>query len=323
MRQRSNYLTCVLVFSFALLLGCGGKLDSSSSSSSSGGAKAHAFFIGSTAPTGKLRSDFADDWQQIATQFKGPWGEIENTRDTFKWATIDTFYQYAKDHNLLFHQTSLIWGAQSPAWANNLSATEASQEIEEWISQFCARYADSVLITVVNEPLPGHSPARFAQKAFGDDWITKSFTLARTHCPNSILLVNDFDLFTKPVDEFARLISPALSAGLIDGIGLEATNIRDVPAETITAALNDIWNRFGLPIYITDYVVEGTDELQLKRMQEQFPALYDHPKVRGISFASDIENETWFTASGLFFKDHSPRPAMQWLQNYVKTHPKD
>lgn len=327
MRQHITLLTGILIATSSLLSACGGggqsSGSSSSSSSSSGGVKEHAFFIGSTAPTKKFRSDYAEAWQLIATQFQGTWGEVEGTRGTYKWQTMDDFYNFARNNKILFHYSSLISGAQQPNWSNNLDPEQTKLEIEDWVSQLCSRYKDADFITVVNEPSPGHQPARHAQKAFGDDWIIKSFELARKYCPNSMLLVNEYELFSKPFDDFVRLISPAVNLGLIDGIGIEGGDLRGVPAASITAVLNDIGNRFQLPIYITDLIVAGSDDVQLAQMQEQFPALYNHPKVRGITFASDLENETWFSNSGLFYQDHTPRPAMQWVQDYVKAHPKN
>ncbi len=259
----------------------------------------------------------------MATQFQGTWGEVEGTRGTYNWTGVDTYYKFARDNKILFHHSALIWGAQQPAWSFNLNPEQTQLEIEDWVSQFCSRYGDTEFITVVNEPSPGHQPARHAQKAFGDDWVMKSFELARKYCPNSMLLVNDFDLFAASFDDFVRLISPAVNAGLIDGIGIEGAGIKDIENTQITAVLDDLWRRFQLPLYITDYVVAGDDTQQLKTMQAQFPALYNHPKVRGITFASDIDGETWFSNSGLFYADHKPRPAMQWLQEYVKNHPKN
>lgn len=259
----------------------------------------------------------------MATQFEGTWGAVEGTRGTYNWQTTDTYYNFARNNNILFHYSSLISDAQQPAWSNNLNPEQTKLEIEDWVSLFCSRYNDAEFITVVNEPSPGHQPARHAKKAFGDDWVIKSFELARKNCPNSVLLVNDYDFFSKPYDDFIRLISPVVNLGLIDAIGIEGTDLKDVPAATITAVLNDVWNRFQLPIYITDLIMAGSDDAQLLQMQEQFPALYNHPKVRGITFASDLENETWFTNSGLFYQDHTPRPAMRWLQDYVKAHPKN
>jgi GH35 family endo-1,4-beta-xylanase len=327
MRPFTCLLTCILVISLSLLTACAGSQQgassSSSSSSSSGGIKNHSFFIGSTSPSRLFRSDFAEDWQLMATQFEGTWGAVEGTRGTYNWQWIDNYYNFARDNNILFHHSALIWGAQQPAWSFNISPEDTRLKIAEWVKLFCNRYQDVQFITVVNEPLPGHQPARHAQKAFGDDWILESFELTRKYCPNSFLLVNDYDLFAGSANDFIALIAPAVDAGFVDGIGIEGAGIKDISAAQITAVLDDLWRRFQLPLYITDFIVAGDDALQLKTMQEQFPAFYNHPKVRGITFASDIDGETWFSNSGLFYKDHTPRPAMQWLQDYVKNHPRN
>lgn len=292
-------------------------------SSTSSGDKNPAFFVGNTGLAKTVRSGFASDWQQISAQFGTTWGSVEGYRSSYNWSYIDTYYQYAKENHLIFHQAAMVWGAQNPAWINGINTAEIAQELEDWLALFCTRYPDADMITVVNEPSPDHQPANYAKKAFGDDWIRKSFELARTNCPNSVLMVNDYFLLDKPLDEFAALISPAVQAGLVDAIGIDATAIEALSVQTISQALDAIWNKFHLPMYITGYAIRGTDEIQLSIVREQFPIFYNHPHVRGISFGSDLEGETYLTTSELIKKDRTPRPAMMWLREYLKANPKN
>lgn len=293
-----------------------------SASSSSSGGKNHGFFVGNTSQVKSVRSDFANDWQQLSAQFGTTWGSVEAYRSSYNWSYIDVHYQYAKHNNLIFHQPAMIWNAQNPNWSTSLAAAETAQEIEDWIALFCTRYPHADMITVVNEPSPGHQPALFAQKALGENWILKSFELARTYCPNSVLMVNDYFLLDKPIDEFAALIMPAVQAGVIDAIGIQAAAIETLTPLTISQALDAIWNKFHLPMYITDYATRGTDAEQLAIVSSQFPVFYNHPQVKGITFGSDLEGETWISGSELIKKDRTPRPAMVWLREYLQTHPR-
>src|SRR5690625_7177949 len=78
------------------------------------------------------------------------------------------------------------------------------------------------MMDVVNEALDSHAPANYARSAFGNDWITESFRLARQYCPNTILIYNDFNVMTWDTDAIMDLIRPAVNSGYVDAIGVQA-----------------------------------------------------------------------------------------------------
>lgn len=297
--------------------------SSSSNSSTSSGTITHKFFVGNTTTNWQVRSDFAQYWQQITPENEGTWGAVEATRDTYNWQRLDNIYNYAKEHNILYKQHAFLWGAGLPAWLSNLNPTDAALEIEEWISEFCTRYPDIPLIDVVNEPTPGHAPTAIFQRALGSDWITKSFQLARKYCPNSVLILNDYNLERFPHDDFIAMVMPAVKSGYVDAIGLEAHGLEGFAATELSASLDDLWNKLQLPMYITEYDSKGTDDEQLKNYQAQFPVFYNHPHIKGITLWGYVFGKTWVTGTGLIQDDGTPRPAMTWLMDYIKTHPKN
>ena len=89
-------------------------------------------------------------WNQVTPSNAGKWAFVEGQRDVMRWDGLDKAYQLAKDNGLKFKQHTLIWGNQQPTWMDNLSVEEQLEEIEEWISEFCARYPDTDQIDVVN-----------------------------------------------------------------------------------------------------------------------------------------------------------------------------
>lgn len=278
-------------------------------------------FIGNITTRGAVQSDFAQYWNQITPENEGKWGSVEGTRGQYNWAPLDRIYDYAKQHNIQVKAHTLVWGAQAPSWINNLSPAEQREEIEEWIRDYCTRYPDTPMIDVVNEAHPNHAPANYARSAFGNDWITESFKLARKHCPNSILIYNDFNFMTWDTDEILDLIDPAVKSGYVDAIGLQAHSLYDPKIWTtqeIQAKLDLIHNRTGLPLYVSEYDIEATDDqTQLRYMQMHFPTFYEHPQVVGITFWGYVYGATWREGTGLF-RNGQPRPAMTWLMEYLK-----
>ena len=220
-------------------------------------------------------------------------------------------------NNIPFKQHTFIWGAQAPGWINSLSASEQAAEIEEWIRDFCARYPKTAMIDVVNEAIPSHQPAAFARNAFGNNWIIRSFQLARQYCPNAILILNDYNVLSWDTDAFIQLATPVVAAGVVDALGEQAHGLESWSVADIQSRLNRV-AALGLPIYITEYDVARTnDQEQLNIMQAQFPLFHDHPSVAGITLWGYVVGSTWVNGSGLIQSNGTPRPAMTWLMNYL------
>ncbi|MEN0038507.1 MAG: endo-1,4-beta-xylanase [Cellvibrio sp.] len=289
----------------------------SSSSRSSSSAASTKKFIGNITTSGAVRSDFTRYWNQITPENEGKWGSVEGTRDVYNWAPVDRIYAYARANNIPVKAHTFVWGAQSPSWINNLSASETAAEIEEWIRDYCARYPDTAMIDVVNEAVVGHQPAGYAQKAFGNNWIQRVFQLARQYCPNSILILNDYNNIRWQHNEFIALAKA--QGNYIDAVGLQAHELKGLTAAQVKTAIDNIWNQVGKPIYISEYDIGDTnDQVQLQNFQAHFPVFWDHPHVKGITIWGYVNGRTWIEGSGLIQDNGTPRPAMTWLlNNYI------
>ena len=288
-----------------------------SSSSSSSSAPAAKKFIGNITTSGNVRSDFTRYWNQITPENEGKWGSVEGTRDVYNWAPVDRIYAYARANNIPVKAHTFVWGAQSPSWLNNLSGPEVAAEIEEWIRDYCTRYPDTAMIDVVNEAVEGHQPAGYAQRAFGNNWIQRVFQLARQYCPNSILILNDYNNIRWQHTQFIALAKA--QGNYIDAVGLQAHELKGMTAAQVKTAIDNIWNQVGKPIYISEYDIGDTnDQVQLQNFQAHFPVFWDHPHVKGITIWGYINGRTWIEGSGLMSENGTPRPAMTWLlNNYI------
>jgi GH35 family endo-1,4-beta-xylanase len=274
-------------------------------------------FVGNITTFGQVRSDFVQYWDQITPENEGKWGSVERTRDVYNWSGVDAAYNYAKQHGIPFKEHTFVWGSQYPSWIDTLSPADQRAEIEEWMRDFCTRYPDTDLIDVVNEATPGHAPAGYAQSAYGDDWIIDVFRLARQYCPNSTLIINDYNVLSWNTSQFIDMVTPAVNAGVIDAIGLQAHGLANWSLSDLTNKLNQV-AALGLPIYISEYDVDVADDWQQRAvMEEQFTLFYNHPSVAGITLWGYVVNSTWVENSGLIYSDGSFRPAMTWLMDYL------
>ncbi len=274
-----------------------------------------------------IPSNFDSYWNQVTLEI-GRWGEVEPSNDYMDWSSLDQGYLYAQKKGFLFREHALISGNQQPGWLNSLSLSEQKKQVEEWIRLFGERYPKANFIDVVNEPL--HNPPSYKEAIGGDgktgwDWIIWSFEKARKYCPKSKLLINDYgvlnswvsDEFPKELKDYLTIVELLKERSLIDGIGVQAQYLENTNVYKISLILDKLAET-GLPIYITAYGVDVADNAeQLRIYQEQFPVLWEHPSVKGITLWGYIEGELWREEAYLLRADSSERPALKWLKEYL------
>jgi endo-1,4-beta-xylanase len=270
-------------------------------------------------------SNFTQYWNQVTPENSGKWGNVERGRDTMNWKGLDSIYLYAKRNNLLFKQHTFVWGLQEPIWIKGLAADEQRQEVEDWIKAFAERYPDHVdFIDVVNEPIntpPSFREALGGSGTTGWDWVVWAFEKARQYCPQSKLLINEFNIekFSDKCDQYVRIIDILKEKALIDGIGVQShyfTLQGGTSLDTIKANLDKL-AKTGLKIYCSELDITGNDSIQLSDYQRIFPILWKNPSVAGVTLWGWLQGYTWNDSTFLIRQNGVERPAFQWLRSYV------
>lgn len=275
-------------------------------------------FVGNITTMGQIRSDFLQYWDQLTSENEGKWDAMEPNRDQMNWARIDEQYRFAKDNGIPFKQHTFIWGSQEPHWIGGLSPADQAAEAEEFMRLFCERYPDVDMIDVVNEP--DHKTPSYAS-ALGSGrndhgWVVWSFEKAREHCPNAILILNDYNVLRWDTDNFVSIANKVASRGLLDAIGAQAHGLEDITFGELQANFEKVAS-VGVPIYISEYDIDLADDNQQRRvMEEQFTFFYNEPRVAGITLWGYIYGATWVGDSGLI-RNNNPRPAMTWLMDFL------
>jgi len=307
---KSAVMTCLFLILF-------------SASASAQMAKDKCKFLGNVI-AGSAPSDFKTYWNQVTPENAGKWGSVESTRDVMSWTGLDLAYNYAKDNDLPFKQHTLVWGQQQPGWIGALPAAEQKEEVEEWIKAFCERYPETDYIDVVNEPLhaiPNYAGGLGGSGTTGWDWVIWAFEKTRAYCPNAKLILNDYNIVNNDAstDSYLHIINLLRERDLIDIIGEQGHFLETTPSATIKKNLDKL-SATGLPIHISEYDVNlADDHAQNEKYQEQFPVLWSHPGVHGVTLWGYKQNQIWREDSYLLRTDGSARPALTWLINYVET----
>ena len=262
-------------------------------------------------------------WDQVTPENAGKWGSVQATASSaFNWTALDAIYDYAEKNQLIFKQHTFIWGNQQP------SGPISAEDVQKWMTEFCARYPNTRLIDVVNEPPPHSKPAYEADIGGGTDgdwkWIVNAFTWAREACPNATLILNDYNNIEWQGDNshFIDIVQKVLAAGApIDAIGAQAHDLdhASVSVGTVSKLLAALNSQTGLPVYITEMDIDSDDDArQLALYQQYFPLFTGAGYVKGITLWGWIFGQTWSMApnSGLI-RDGSPRPAMTYLMEQL------
>jgi endo-1,4-beta-xylanase len=284
-------------------------------------AKDKCKFLGNVI-AGSVPSDYKTYWNQVTPENAGKWESTEPTRDNMLWDGLDVAYNYAVANSLLFKQHNFVWGQQQPDWMANLSAPEQKEEVEEWIKSYCEKYPETDFIDVVNEPLhavPGYRNALGGAGTTGWDWVIWTFEKARQYCPNAKLHLNDYGIInnTGATTAYLTIINLLKERNLIDGIGEQGHGFETAAIGTLTSNLQRLADT-GLPIYITEYDVNLSDDTQQRsRYEEQIKVFWNHESVRGITLWGYRQGATWIPNSYLVRTNGTERPALAWLKSYI------
>lgn len=258
-------------------------------------------------------------WDQVTPENAGKWGSVQKSPgSTYDWKTLDAIYDYAQKNNVIFKQHAFVWGAMQP------SGTPTADQVKDWMKQFCARYPETKLIDVVNEPPPHTTPSYANNMGGGTNgdwkWIANAFIWAREACPSAILILNDYNDIEWSNDN-QRMIDivkkiKALDAP-IDAIGAQSHDLDNgsVSNATVKSLLTKLHTDTGLPIYITEMDIDSADDAkQLSLYKTYMPLFLETEWVHGITIWGWHFGQTWSQApnSGLI-RNGNFRSAMTYL----------
>ncbi|MBN2737945.1 MAG: endo-1,4-beta-xylanase [Spirochaetales bacterium] len=269
---------------------------------------------------------FSEYWNQATAENGGKWESVEAQRDRMNWSTIDAMYKWCKNKGFPYTQHVLVWGSAGLGWLNNLPASEQKEEVEEWIRLYGERYPDTDYIVVVNEMF--HAPPFYKNAIGGNgetgwDWVVWAFEKARQYCPQSQLLINEYNVIEgwTPVLEYVKLINLLKSRKLIDGVGIQNHGLENINVDAIISRTNELATA-GVPLFVTELDIAMRSETEQKdKYAELFPIFYEHPAVAGITLWGYLEGHHWRNNAHIMNVDGTERPALTWIREYMASQP--
>ena len=174
----------------------------------------------------------------------------------------------------------------------------------------------------MNEPLhapPAYAAALGGAGVTGWDWVVKAFEMARSHFPNSELLLNDYSILTmaSSTADYLKIVKILNDRGLIDGIGEQGHFYERAPELSVLTSNLAPLTATGLPLYITELDLNFEDDAQqANRMRDLFSAFWSNPSVLGVTHWGHLQGNMWQPNAYLIRTDGSSRPALTWIECY-------
>ena len=173
--------------------------------------------------------------QVLTSELEFKMGILRPTADAIDFAPADRLVAFADTHQRGLRGHTLIWNDYLPDWIHALGPSEVEHLLETHIVTVLERYKDRVASwDIVNEPigpwdrLPGNLRKGPFLTALGEDYISRSFEIARRTAPEIELVLNEAQ--TESDDENGETFRSSLfglvqrlqdKGAPIDAIGLQ------------------------------------------------------------------------------------------------------
>jgi endo-1,4-beta-xylanase len=179
----------------------------------------------------------------------------------FQFDRGDAIAAFARARGQRLWGHTLVWYAGIPTAFQQLDESRASfgQAFDNYITATVGRYRGVASgWDVINEPITDSGgrlrDCLWSQKLGQVDYMRRALDVAHAADPAVPLLINDYDLETKPekLDAYLRLVDRLLSAGApLGGLGCQSHISAGLPEGAMAATLGQL-ARFGLPIHVSE-----------------------------------------------------------------------
>ncbi len=299
--------------------------------------QSHAFTFGSAVSVKKLneQSPDGDRYREMVVDLFNhaviesalKWPYWSETEDLTGDGTIEGALEWVRGEGLRVKGHVLIWpgfrkmppaiedlkndpAALRAAIANRITGTAGKYRkfVDEW--------------DVINEPFDNHDVADI----LGDEILAEWFNLAKEASPDTALYINDYGILTggdanntPHRQHYEDTIAALLDAQApVEGIGMQGHFGEHLTPPTALYEVLNRFARFGLPIQVTEFDIDTTDQtLQADYAKDFLTLIFSHPGVTGFFMWGFWEGQHWRPAAAMFTKDWTPKPMAKTYRDLV------
>jgi GH35 family endo-1,4-beta-xylanase len=188
------------------------------------------------------------------------------------------------------------------------------REVVPYLVKYGACCSDAV-----NEPRTG----QYLPSIAGDDIFLKIYRTAHALAPNLKLFVNDYGIISgggenqKNLDYYHHWIDDMLAKGApLGGIGIQGHFGADLTDPARVIAILDDFGKYNLPIQITEFDVDTTDEAaQADYTRDMLTAVFSQPQSDAFVVWGFWEGDHWKPDAAMLRRDWSEKPNYKvWMK---------
>jgi GH35 family endo-1,4-beta-xylanase len=288
--------------------------------------KRHAFGFGTAVDARTLIEDRSADGEKYREMLQANFNKavIENHLKWPSWqrpesrATGVRAVEWLNSKGFAVRGHCLVWPGKRNLPRNVIALFEMPELLQKTILDHIADEAGAlrgkvVAWDVVNEPFSNHD----VQDVLGNDCLRDWFAAAHSADPGARLFVNDYSILesagkdTAHQDHYFSTIQALLAAKApLQGIGIQGHFDENLTAIPRLFTILDRFASFGLPIEITEFDINTSDEeLQGDYTRDFLIAMFSHPSISSILTWGFWEGRHWIPNGSLWRRDWSARPA--------------
>ncbi len=225
------------------------------------------FGMGAAVQAGLLRDDpvfaalAARHYSQLTPEWELKMEYVVQPDGSFLFDRADAIAAFCRAHGQKLWGHTLVWYANVPDAFARLDESRVSfaQAFESYITATVGRYRGIANgWDVINEPITDEGgrlrDCLWSQKLGQVDYMRRALDVAHAVDPSVPLLINDYDLETKPAKlaAYMRLVETLLKAGApLGGLGCQTHISAGLPEGAMSRTLNELAG-FGLPIHLSE-----------------------------------------------------------------------
>lgn len=268
----------------------------------------------------KFAARFAQECAILVPENALKWRILRPSPDRFDFTQGDRMAEFAREHNMLFRGTPLVWHKGLPGWfKNTVNRKNAEKVLIDHIKMVAGHYAGKMHSwDVVNEAIaPVHGRSDGLRKTpwlqfLGPDYINIAFRAAAEADPQALLVYNDFDLeYDNPRHQakrakVLRLLERLKSSGApVHALGIQshlAAGRNGFTAKKLKDFLKDVAS-LGLKILVTEMDVIDKqpldvavrDRLIAEVYEDYLSVVLDEPAVIAVLTWGLSDRYTWIS----------------------------
>ncbi len=238
--------------------------------------------------------------------------------------------QYLSAQNIPWRAHTIMWPGERYMPKALLDLGDDPQKQREWVLAHVREVMtyleplDPVVIDLTNEPRVN----QYFIENNNPELVADAFKLAHSIAPDIPLFINDYAILngggvnTGNIEFYKNWLTDMQNKDVpVGGIGFQAHFSADLTAPQRVYDIIDEFDKFGLPIHITEFDIETLDEqAQADYTRDFLTIVFSHPRTEAFIIWGFWEGDHWKPDAAMFRKDWSAKPnAKAWRETVYGT----